>query len=107
MRIALNLLFVAPGVAGGRVYCEGLLRGFAAVDDDHEYVIYTRRGVRLPPLDPRRFRQVEAPVGPTSTVWRTYWEYRRLPRIVRQERFDLFHGFWARCRRHRCRVRWS
>jgi glycosyltransferase involved in cell wall biosynthesis len=92
MRIALNMLFVAPGLAGGRVYCEGLLKGLNVVDGDNEYVIYTRRGVRLPALDPQRFRQVEAPVAPGSTLGRTFWEYRRLPRAVRRERFDLFHG---------------
>jgi glycosyltransferase involved in cell wall biosynthesis len=92
MRVALNMLFVAPGVAGGRVYCEGLLRGLAAVDADNEYVAYTRRGVRLPGTDGLRFHQVEAPVAPESTLWRTLWEYRRLPRLVAHERFDLFHG---------------
>lgn len=91
MRIALNMLFVAPGLAGGRVYCEGLLKGLAA-DGHNEYAVYTRRGVKLPDLDPARFRQVEVPVAPGSTVWRTVWEYRRLPRAVRREGFDLFHG---------------
>jgi glycosyltransferase involved in cell wall biosynthesis len=92
MRIALNMLFVAPGLAGGRVYCEGLLRGLQSVDEENTYVVYTRRGVSLPPLDPGRFRHVEAPVAPGSTVGRTLWEYRRLPRAVRHEGFDLFHG---------------
>jgi glycosyltransferase involved in cell wall biosynthesis len=92
MRVALNMLFVAPGLAGGRVYCEGLLRGLQAVDGGDEYVVYTRRGVRLPALDPRRFRHVEAPVAPSSTVWRAVWEYRRLPDEVRRGGFDLFHG---------------
>src|SRR6266496_6135629 len=27
MRIAMNMLFVGKGLAGGRVYCEGLFRG--------------------------------------------------------------------------------
>jgi glycosyltransferase involved in cell wall biosynthesis len=92
MRIALNLLFVAPGLAGGRVYCEGLLRGLAAVDRDNEYVAYTRRGTVLSPLDRARFRQVEAPVAPGSALWRTFWEYLCLPRAVRRGGFDLFHG---------------
>src|SRR5262245_8505638 len=37
MRIALNMLFVAPGLAGGRVYCEGLLKGLQAVGGEDEY----------------------------------------------------------------------
>jgi glycosyltransferase involved in cell wall biosynthesis len=92
MKIALNMLFVAPGLAGGRVYCEGLLGGLAAVDRANEYVIYTRRDTRLPDLPPGRFRQVRAPVSGTSTVWRTFWEYRRLPEHVRRGGFGLFHG---------------
>ena len=48
MRIALDLLFVAPGVAGGRVYAEGLLRGLAAVDRDNDYWCHVRRDTRLP-----------------------------------------------------------
>jgi glycosyltransferase involved in cell wall biosynthesis len=92
MRVGLNMIFVAPGLAGGRVYCEGLLKGLAAIDRDNEYVVWTRRGVRLPPLDPQRFRQVEAPVAPHSTLWRAVWEYRRLPRVAGRAGLDLFHG---------------
>jgi glycosyltransferase involved in cell wall biosynthesis len=92
MRIALNMIFVAPRLAGGRVYCEGLLRGLQAVEGDNEYVVYTRRGVLLPPLDPRRFRHVEAPIAPGSAVWRAAWEYGGLPRAIRREGYDLFHG---------------
>src|SRR5262249_42851705 len=79
-------------LAGGRVYCEGLLRGLQEVGSDHEYVVYTRRGVRLPALDPRRFHHVEAPIAPTSTLWRTGWEDRRLPPLVAPGPFDLLHG---------------
>src|SRR5439155_12417553 len=81
-----------PGLAGGRVYCEGLLRGLAAVDGHNEYVIYTRQGTELPPLDPARFRQELAPVPPASMLRRTAWEYGVLPRRVRRGGFDLFHG---------------
>jgi glycosyltransferase involved in cell wall biosynthesis len=97
MRIALNMLFVAPGLAGGRVYCEGLLRGLAAVDHDNEYVVYTRRDTLLPPLDPKRFRQEFSPGPPGSQLWRTAWEYARLPRAVRRGGFDLFHGLGGIC----------
>lgn len=91
MRVGLNLLFVAPGVAGGRVYAEGLLSGFAVVDSDNEYLVYTRRDTNLPRL-PDRFRQIAAPVARNSTIGRTLWEYSRLPGRVRAETADLFHG---------------
>jgi glycosyltransferase involved in cell wall biosynthesis len=92
MRIGLNMMFIAPGVAGGRVYCDGVLRGLASVDAQNEYVIYTRRGVTFPLPDSDRFRQVCAPVAPSSTVWRTAWEYGLLPRTARRDHCDLFHG---------------
>jgi glycosyltransferase involved in cell wall biosynthesis len=92
VRIGLNLMFVASGVAGGRVYAQGLLRGLAAVDEVHEYVLYTRRGLHLPDLPGERFHQVCSPVGTASAVWRTLWEYGRLPRLVRTNGIDLWHG---------------
>jgi glycosyltransferase involved in cell wall biosynthesis len=92
MRIALNLLFVGSGVAGGRVYAQELLRGLARVDPENDYTVFTRRHVRLPRLPAERFRQVAAPVSSASTAWRTLWEYGVLPRLVRREGFDLFHG---------------
>lgn len=92
MRVALNAVYVGRGVAGGRVYCEGLLRGLAALPDDGtRYAVYVRRGLTLPPL-PGHFRVVEAPVSPDSTLWRTAWEYGCLPRRLRREPADVFHG---------------
>jgi glycosyltransferase involved in cell wall biosynthesis len=92
MRVALNMLFVGGGVAGGRVYCEGLLRGLAGVApvSDH-YVAFARQGVSLPPL-PDRFEVFRAPVSGDSVLGRTAWEYLRLPGAVRGGRFDLFHA---------------
>src|SRR5262249_50581188 len=88
----LNMLFVGKGVAGGRVYCEGLLKGLAAVDSSDEYTVYTRSDTRLPLQLGERFRQVKAPVLETSNLWRTIWAYGVLPGRVRHGRFDLLHG---------------
>ena len=85
MRVALNALYVGTGVAGGRVYCEGLLRGFAALDDDTHFTVFARRDILFPEL-PARFEIVRTPVAPTSTVWRTLWEYFGLPRRLSLER---------------------
>jgi glycosyltransferase involved in cell wall biosynthesis len=86
------MLFVAPGLAGGRVYCDGLLRGLAEVDAENDYVIFTRQGVRLPDLPAARFRQVAAPVPGPSVLWRTAWEYGFLPARVRRDGCGLLHG---------------
>lgn len=92
MRVALNLLYVTPGLAGGRVYAEGLLRGLAATDEDNEYLIYTRHGVAIPPLPASRFRQEVTPVPATGDVRRTLWEYGRLPGVARHQGCRLLHG---------------
>src|SRR5262245_58452545 len=92
MRIALNLLFVAPGVAGGRVYAEGLLRGLAAADRENGYLCYLRRDTPFPELPREQFHFVPAPVSGTSTLRRALWEYGVLPRDVAKSRADLFHG---------------
>jgi glycosyltransferase involved in cell wall biosynthesis len=91
MRIALDMMLVAPGVAGGRVYCEELIRGLAAVDRANEYLLYTRRDVEPLSLPPS-FRSCRAPVSGRSFVWRTLWEYGRLPRVVRNAGAAVFHG---------------
>jgi glycosyltransferase involved in cell wall biosynthesis len=92
VRVALNMLFVGGGVAGGRVYCEGLLRGLAAVAPPADsFVAFARRDTVLPAL-PAGVETSPAPVSGTSTLWRTAWEYLRLPAAVRRGRFDVFHG---------------
>src|SRR5262245_21189464 len=92
MRIALNMIFVGSGVAGGRVYCEGLLQGLQQVDNANEYTIFTRRGLPLPPVGNSRFRQFHAPVSMTSSLWRTFWEFCVMPQHVRRGSFDVLHG---------------
>lgn len=92
MRIGLNLLYVAPGVAGGGVYARKLLAGLAAVDPAGGYTAYTRGDVDLPDLPPNWFRHVRTPVDGRSVLWRTFWEYAVLPGKVRREKFDVFHG---------------
>lgn len=92
MRIGMNLLYIAPDLAGGRVYAEGLLKALAQVENKHEYVLFTRQGVTLPALDPERFRQVVAPVAPESALWRTAWEYGLLAGEAKRQGVQLFHG---------------
>jgi glycosyltransferase involved in cell wall biosynthesis len=92
MRIGLNLLYVAGGLAGGKVYAEGLLGGLAEVDTENEYVVFTRPGIELPVLPADRFRRVNAPVSDTSVLGRTVWEYGVLPHRARREGVELLHG---------------
>jgi glycosyltransferase involved in cell wall biosynthesis len=94
MRIALNALYVGDGVAGGRVYRDGLLSGLSALGTGCPYTfdVYTRRAPDLPALPPDRFRTVEAPVSGTSTLGRTAWEYAVLPRRVRRGGYAAYHA---------------
>jgi glycosyltransferase involved in cell wall biosynthesis len=93
MRIALNALYVGDGVAGGRVYRDGLLEGLAAVGPHpFEFDVFTRRSPPLPALPPDLFRAVEAPVSGTSTVGRTVWEYAVLPGRVRRGGYGAYHA---------------
>jgi glycosyltransferase involved in cell wall biosynthesis len=91
MRVALNMLFAGAGVAGGKVYCDGLLQGLAQLDTKIDYTIFTRQDTHLPVL-PANFQQYRSPIAGSSTIKRTLWEYGRLPRLVRQEPYDLLHG---------------
>jgi glycosyltransferase involved in cell wall biosynthesis len=92
MRVALNAIYVGDGVAGGRVYRDGLLRGLAAVGSPFAFDVLTRRGPDLPPLPAERFRAVEAPVSGRSTLRRTLWEYGVLPVRVRRGGYAVYHA---------------
>ena len=92
MRVALNALYVGGGVAGGRVYRDGLLRGLAAVPSPYRFDVITRRRPGLPDLPGDRFRAVEAPVSGESTLARTVWEYAVLPGRVRRGGYALYHA---------------
>src|SRR5262245_35356253 len=92
MKIALNLMFLAPGIAGGRVYAEELLRGLAELDDGNDYVLFCRQDIALPDLPPERFSILRTPVAAASVLWRTLWEYGVLPRRVRSASVQLWHG---------------
>jgi glycosyltransferase involved in cell wall biosynthesis len=92
MRVALNAIYVGDGVAGGRVYRDGLLRGLAAVESPFAFDVCTRRGPDLPPLPADRFRAVEASISGRSTLRRTAWEYGVLPGRVRRGGYAVFHS---------------
>lgn len=93
MRIALNALYVGGGVAGGKVYRDGLLRGLAAVGDPQfSFDVFTRRTPDLPPALPHSIRSRPAPVPDASTARRTWWEYLRLPAVVRGGGYAVYHA---------------
>lgn len=93
-RIALNALYVGGGVAGGKVYRDGLLQGLAALDGigDIEFDLFTRRPSDLPDELLPRVRVIEAPIAQGSTFGRTAWEYAILPRVLRRGGYSACHA---------------
>jgi glycosyltransferase involved in cell wall biosynthesis len=92
MRIGINLMFVGAGLAGGRVYAEGLLRGLAEIGGQDEFTLFTRQDAILPPLPADRFHIHRSGIPASSNFRRTFWEYMLLPRIARRHAPDVFHG---------------
>jgi glycosyltransferase involved in cell wall biosynthesis len=95
VRIVLNALVIAPGLAGDRVYCEQLLGALAAAGG-HEYVVFVRQDTDLPDIPTDRVRVVRAPVSGGSTFGRAAWEYRTFPGEAAGLSADLVHGLGGR-----------
>lgn len=92
MRIALNALYVGGGVAGGKVYRDGLLCGLAEVAPSDLCIdVFTRCNSSLP-VNSERIRACPAPVSEASTIRRTAWEYICLPRLIRQGEYRVYHA---------------
>ncbi len=93
MTIALNALYVGNGVAGGRVYRDGLLHGFTALEAlPDRFVVFTRDSPRLPEGLATSIQGIAAPVPGASTLRRTLWEYGVLPPLVRSRGYRLYHA---------------
>jgi glycosyltransferase involved in cell wall biosynthesis len=94
MRIALNLLFLIPGVVGGtQTYATGLMRGLAEIDTENEYFVFLNReaaDLELPQA--ANFRRIVCPVRATRRERRYAWEQGRLPWQLRACRADLVHS---------------
>lgn len=94
MRVAINLLYLIPGVVGGtETYAAGLLAAFAAARGDHEFVLFTNREAaeRFPDL-PENFRQVVCGVDATNRASRYAYEQGVLPTRVAAARPDVLHS---------------
>lgn len=94
MRIAINLLYLIPGVVGGtETYAAGLLAGLSEVGGDHEFLVYVNRESASWPLPPAaKIRRVVCPVAASNQVRRYAFEQAVLPRLLRKHRVDLVHS---------------
>lgn len=94
MKIALNLLYLIPGVVGGtETYARSLITALARLDEDHEYTVYVNResaDLDITPSD--NFRRVVCPVVAMQRAYRYGWEQFFLPVQLHRLNPDLVHS---------------
>jgi glycosyltransferase involved in cell wall biosynthesis len=79
--VALNLLYLIPGVVGGtETYALSLIHTLAAIDGSNEYVVYVNReGAELDVTPAANFRKVVCPISAERRSVRYAWEQTMLP----------------------------
>ena len=94
MRIALNLLYLIPGVVGGtETYARSLITAFGRMDDDNEYTVFVNRESAELDITPgANFKRVVCPVIAMQRAMRYGWEQAVLPVQLRQLRPDVVHS---------------
>ncbi len=94
MLIALNLLYLIPGVVGGtETYARSLIHALADEDKDNEYVVYlSREAADLEVTPGLNFRRVVCPVVAMHRALRYSWEQGILPLQLLKERPALVHS---------------
>ncbi|MCA9753074.1 MAG: glycosyltransferase family 4 protein [Gemmatimonadetes bacterium] len=93
MRVLLDARTVGVQFSGVGNYVLELVRAFAALDADHEFVLMVRGASRLrdTSLD-SRFRLEEAPFSHENHPLGDLWEHFVLPRHASEARADVLHG---------------
>ncbi|MEP6906103.1 MAG: glycosyltransferase, partial [Gemmatimonadales bacterium] len=94
MLIALNLLYLIPGVVGGtETYATSLIHALAKADEDNEYVVFVNKGAADLDVTPgEKFRRVVCPFIALRRIVRYSWEQAILPLQLRREAPDLVHS---------------
>lgn len=78
----------SPGYSGVLTYASGLLRGLAALDRGHQYVL-----LRTPKDKPWNLPDFEERVLPSSNPLHWYlWSNTSLVRMLEREGFDVYHS---------------
>src|ERR1035441_457590 len=94
MRIALNLLYLIPGVVGGtETYARGLIGGFEEMGSETEFLIFVNRSGSdwAVPRGPR-FQKIVCPVTGRGRAERYFYEQLVLPFLLRRHGVDLIHS---------------
>ncbi len=94
MKIALNLLYLIPGVVGGtETYARSLITALGRLDEDHEYTVFVNRESADLDITPNEsFTRVVCPVIAMQRAYRYGWEQVMLPLQLRRLNPDLVHS---------------
>ena len=94
MLVALNLLYLIPGVVGGtETYATSLIHALAKADADNDYVVYVNRGAADLDVTPAsNFRRVVCPFIALRRIVRYGWEQGVLPFQLRRAHPALVHS---------------
>lgn len=94
MLIALNLLYLIPGVVGGtETYARSLIHALAAEGKDNEYVVFlNRESADLDVTPGPNFRRVVCPFIAHRRAVRYAWEQAALPLQLMKASPDLVHN---------------
>src|SRR5258708_35046786 len=94
MLIALNLLYLIPGVVGGtETYATSLIHALAKEDGENDYVVFVNKGAADLDVTPGpNFHRVVCPFVALRRVVRYGWEQGIFPFQLRNRRPDLVHS---------------
>ncbi len=94
MLVALNLLYLIPGVVGGtETYARSLIQALAGEDEDNEYVVFlSREAADLDVTPGPNFRRVVCPVVAMQRAARYAWEQGALPIQLMRLKPDVLHS---------------
>ena len=94
MKIAINLLYMLPGIVGGtETYAAGLVHSMAEMNQRDEFVIFVNRESAAWPLPKApNFTRVVCPVRAVSQGQRYLFEQLHLPRLLVAYKADLVHS---------------
>lgn len=94
MKVALNLLYLLPGVVGGtETYAKSLIRAFARLGADNDYTVFVNReSAELDIAPARNFERVVCPINAENRASRYAWEQMALPVQLARRKFDIAHS---------------
>ncbi len=94
MKIAINCLLVEPGqTGGGETFLVNLIERLSRLDASNEYLLLvTEANASLFTSANPRFTQYVAIRSANSRTRRLWFEYQKLPRLLKRESVDLYYS---------------